>query len=285
MEVKELKKEIEKQEKLLNYDGEDQVTLMQEIYDKEKANAKPISFGTGIKSIDSLIEGFREGELVVITGITKRGKTTFAKTLTKNNSKNQKILWFSFEESVYEFCQGIESNMENIFVPSQLQFRNMNWIEDRIVESKLKYQTKIVFIDHLHYLFNPNLIPSNASLIIGDIMRQLKLIAVKHGLTIFVLAHTRKLETSRIPHYDDVRDSALIANECDKMFIVHRERTNDATGKAMLSPETTVVIELDRKKGSIMGENVKLNFKDGILHDTGILVSQSMSHEENHIPF
>ena len=264
MEKNKIREKIELERKLKDYEGEDRIVDVKEVYEEEKKNQKPIAFGTGIQTIDGLIDGFKFGQLICITGLPKRGKTTFARTITKNIENEVKILWFSFEESVYEFYKEIEP--ADFYIPRKMKYKDMDWVEERIIESKLKYKTEVVFIDHLHYLFALTGGQQNTALLVGDLMRNLKRIAIEQKLVIFILAHTRKVEGNRMPRAEDVRDSALIANECDKMFVVHRDRTDsESLGVSTMSEETKVAIELDRQNGKNMGIVVPLNFEDNIL--------------------
>jgi replicative DNA helicase len=263
MDLKKLKQKIATEEKVINYDGEYKVVPVQEVYEEEKKHQKPIFFSTGISSLDCMMDGFKKGQVIVITGLPKRGKTTLAKTITKNNDGKVKMLWFSFEESIYEFYKDIDPT--DFYVPQKMKYKDIGWVEERIIESKTKFQTEVVFIDHLHYLFNLTTTNQNVTLLIGDLMRTLKRIAVDNELVIFVLAHTKKVEGNRIPRAEDVRDSALIANECDKMLVVHRERSEGQLGMTSMSPETMVIIELDRQNGKNMGYMLKLDFKDNLL--------------------
>lgn len=274
MDIEKIKKKIEVEEKILGYQGEDRVVKVQEVYEEEKKNQTEAFFNMGISSVDCMFDGFKRGQVVVITGIAKRGKTTLAKTITKNNQDKVKILWFSFEEPIFEFYKDIDPC--DFWVPKKLKPKNMSWLEERILESKVKYGTEVVFIDHLHYLFNLGQNTQNTTLLIGDLMRTLKTLAVENGLVIFVLAHTKKIDGNRIPRAEDVRDSALIANECDKMFVVHRDRTDGELGMTSMSQETKIVIELDRQNGKNMGYIIKLDFKDNLL------VSQTQT--QNYVP-
>lgn len=263
MDIQKIKKQIQQQESALDYQGEDRVVKVQEVYEEEKKNQTEVFFGTGISGIDFMIEGFKKGQLIVITGLPKRGKTTLAKTITKNITDKVKVLWFSFEESIYEFYKDIDPC--DFYVPKKMKYKDIKWVEDRILESKHKYGTDVVFIDHLHYLFNLTSTIQNVTLLVGDLMRTLKRIAMDNDLTIFVLVHTKKVEGNRMPRQEDVRDSGLIANECDKMFVVHRERSEGELGMTTMSEETKVVIELDRQNGKNMGYVIPLDFKDNLL--------------------
>lgn len=207
--------------KLAEYDGEDKVLSAHEIAltfrEKEQYSINAMS---GIPMLDKYCEGFRDGELITISGKTKNGKTLLAQTLTVNFAKQNLFpLWFSFEVPVRQFISQFKE-VPFIFMPSKLKAHAMNWIEDRIMESFLKYDTRIVFIDHLHYLFDIQR-SKNPSLDIGAIIRKLKGIAVENEFVIFLLCHTSKAKDGE-ENYESIRDSSFVAQESDSVIMVKR---------------------------------------------------------------
>ena len=88
------------------------------------------------------------------------------------------------------------------------------------MESFTKYNTRIVFIDHLHYLFDIQR-SRNPSLDIGAIIRQLKGIAVDNEFVIFLLCHTSKAKDDN-ENYESIRDSSFVAQESDCVIMVKR---------------------------------------------------------------
>jgi RecA-family ATPase len=105
-------------------------------------------------------------------------------------------------------------------MPSKLKAHAMDWIEERIMESYQKYNTRIVFIDHMHYLFDIQK-SRNPSLDIGAIIRQLKGIAVQNEFVIFLLCHTSKAKDEN-ESYESIRDSSFVAQESDCVIMVKR---------------------------------------------------------------
>lgn len=97
----------------------------------------------------------------------------------------------------------------------------MDWLEARIIESFLKYQTRIVFIDHLHFLFDIAR-ARNTSLEIGSVIRKLKTIAVENSFIIFLLCHTTKGKSDSELSYESIRDSSFVSQESDSVFMIQR---------------------------------------------------------------
>ncbi len=206
---------------LADYDGEDRVISAHEMTltfpekDQYTVNVK-----SGIPSIDYYCDGFRDGELITISGKTKQGKTLLAQSFTHNFAQHHHPpLWFTFEVPARQFIGQFET-IPFIYMPSKLRAHAMGWIEDRIMESFAKYNTRIVFIDHLHYLFDIQK-SRNPSLDIGAIIRHLKGIAVDNEFVIFLLCHTSKAKDEN-ESYESIRDSSFVAQESDCVIMVKR---------------------------------------------------------------
>ncbi len=206
---------------LAEYQGDDQVRSAHEISltfkDKEEYS---INVKSGIPMLDYYCDGFRDGELITISGKTKNGKTLLAQTLSVNFAlKNNFPLWFSYEVPARQFISQFHQ-IPFIYMPSKLKAHAMDWLEERIMESFLKYDTRIVFIDHLHYLFDIQK-SRNPSLDIGAIIRRLKSIAVNNEFVIFLLCHTSKAKDEN-ESYESIRDSSFVAQESDCVIMIKR---------------------------------------------------------------
>lgn len=206
---------------LLEYQGDDRVMSAHELALTFKdSDHYTLNIKSGIPSLDYYCDGFRDGELITISGRTKNGKTLLAQSLTNNFSRlNNPPLWFSFEVSARQFLAQF-AKVPFIFMPAKLKAHAMDWIEERIMESFVKYNTRIVFIDHLHYLFDIQK-SRNPSLDIGAIIRRLKGIAVNNEFVIFLLCHTGKAKDEN-ETYEAIRDSSFVAQESDCVIMVKR---------------------------------------------------------------
>jgi len=145
--------------------------------------------------------------------------TLLAQTLT-NNFNNQDVLslWFTYELPPRQFLDCFPS-VPHTYMPALLKAGNWQWIEDRIMESFLKYHTRVVFIDHLHFVVDIAR-QQNMSLEIGTIIRRLKLLAVRENFILFVMAHTKKPSDS--DHFGEIRDSSFAEQESDVTLMVRR---------------------------------------------------------------
>jgi len=208
---------------LKEYKGEDQIISFQD-WKKNNKDVNKKGFSSGLVELDDITNGFHKGDLITITGETGQGKTSFAQFLTMGFSESKiKSLWFSYEMPVNNFLMKFDE-LPDGYLPKVLTERNITWIERKIVEGIVKFGIECVFIDHLHYLFDLSS-KVNASLVIGDIMRNLKIIANKYNITIFILAHTGKSREDGSVGLDNIRDSSFVAQESDYVIAVWRVKT------------------------------------------------------------
>lgn len=242
---------------LAEYAGEDRVIssheldLMLQERKKDFVNVK-----SKIQSLDDAVEGFRDGELIVISGPTKNGKTLLAQTLTMAFIQQQQFpIWFSFEVPARQFLSQFPS-LPMFYLPKILKAHALKWVEDRVQESFLKYHTRIVFIDHLHFLFDMARM-RNPSMEIGTVIRALKIMAVQNNFVIFLLCHTTKGKFSAEDDlsYDSIRDSSFTAQESDCVMMVRRDKEH-ADNAAKLR------IEFHRRTG-VMEQRIFLRKENG----------------------
>ncbi|MBN2282749.1 MAG: hypothetical protein JXO48_02555 [Deltaproteobacteria bacterium] len=205
---------------LSNYDGEDKIVSsyeMQKILQNQRHSYKIMSH---IPSLDRLIDGFVPGELIVISGPTKNGKSLFSQTLTKNFHDQHAIsLWFSYELPPHQFLSCFPE-LPLIYMPKMLRSADYDWLEQRIMESFTKYRTRFIFLDHLHYLVDMARL-RNPSIEIGSVIRRLKLLAVREELVIFLMCHTKKFNRDG-NDFGEIRDSSFVEQESDCALMVRR---------------------------------------------------------------
>ena len=265
--IQELEEELEEVEKqssklqiesdlkqtLLRYKGEDKVISFQEFIKLNKEK-KP-GFKSGMEKLDALID-FGEEEVITITAPTGMGKTTYCAYLTKQfATQGLKSLWFCYENSTMSLIEKFGEEVPEGYLPKVLLERSLIWIERRIVESIAKYNTKIVFIDHLHYLVDMSA-NRNMSLVIGEIMRQLKILSRKYKITIFIVAHTVKIGEDSIVSLDSIRDSSFIGQESDAVIALWRVREKqkriDMQQEGIkYTNETMIAVVKNRKNGRL----------------------------------
>lgn len=249
-------------EELKNYEGEDRVISSFEMeLEQSKNKTTEIVIRSGLPSLDRALEGgFQTGELYAISGQTKQGKTLLAQSITRNVYMSQNFaLWFSYEVPARQFLNQFPE-LPLFYMPKKLKNADMKWLEERILESFAKFHTRLVFIDHLHFLFD--LFKSrNPSLEIGTVIRKLKTIAVDNDLIIFLLCHTSKAGGDAVT-YQSIRDSSFVAQESDSVFMVARTPRNKA---GQPTPNDAALrVEFHRRTG-VLEYRIKMHKAGGYL--------------------
>jgi replicative DNA helicase len=246
------------------YQGDDKVITSEELVEDIKIRPEELKIMSGIGGLDSILKGFRPNQLIVIAAPTKNGKTVFCMDLT-SKMKEYAPLWFPFEEGADELViKFIERDEEvpHFCVPQKNLPANLLWLEQKIIEGIVKYNSKIVFIDHLHFI-----VPFSGErqdLMIGQTMRDLKGMAKRWGITIILIAHLKKTKIDRSPDLEDLRDSSFIAQEADTVILLWRQTTREG-GDVVTTNNVNVSVQANRRTGKT--GNVKMVYKEGHFYE------------------
>ena len=233
----------------------------------------------GWQVFDNVMDGgLRDGELITISGSTGEGKTTISINISNNLSQNNiPSLWFSYEINPYYLLENFKKLNVNpydllVYAPIELYERDLKFIEQEIKEGVEEKAIKVVFIDHLHYLIDLKS-SLNSSLLIGGIVRELKQMAVRNNVIIFLIAHTRKINAGEELNLSSIRDSGMTVCESDYVFLVERKRkarnTRDIisseykTNEQGFLNESRITLAKNRRTGKILYKN--FNYKDNKL--------------------
>lgn len=209
-------------------------------------------------SLDRAIEHFEAGELIVVSGPTKNGKSLFCQSLTQNFSRQgQPSLWFSYELTPRGFLAAFPE-IPLLYMPMKLRGHDLGWMSDRVSESFEKYRTRIVFIDHLHYCLDMAR-TRNPSIEIGQVIRRLKSMSVEKEIVVFLLCHTKMGKHDSTLSYESIRDSSFVSQESDTVFMIQR-KPDLGENRARLR------VEFHRRTG-VLERTVDLIKIDGLLRE------------------
>ena len=259
----------EREEKFRNLDlyaGEDLVIPSDRaVSEARELNKDVFIINSSMPSLDKILKGFRGGQLIVLSAGTGQGKTSFAQTLTENfTGKGINCCWFPFEVPIDEMNEKF-SKPPIFYLPRRMREHSLEWLEDRVIESVVKYECGVVFIDHLHYLLDMRKMAEakSLSLLVGMMMRRLKRLAVEYNIIIFLIAHMKMVATDKLPELDDLRDSSFVGQESDTVLFLKRQKEGlEYTDKA------TLKVAKNRRVGTL--GLIKLVYKDNKFRELGV---------------
>ena len=258
------------------YQGDDRVISSEELMEEVKSQPVKEKFYSGFSYLDKKIEGFVTGESIFFTGITKHGKTSFCMELSVRFA-DQQPLWLSFEERAVDLMRKFYDKTQtfpHFFTPRQNESPNLDWIEKKIIEAKAKYDSKVVFIDHIGFLADAERGKDDTEASrLERISRAIHGLAVKWDVLIFLMGHLSKVRTDQNPDIESIKGSSAMAQESDLTMIVWR-KTERVEGKIVITNETNLSLQANRRgyTGNI-----------GLVYDDGRFLESEITHSEEQV--
>jgi len=244
------------------YDGDDKVIPSQELFELVKNAPQKAKFLSGFSELDKKMEGFTTGESIFITGITKHGKTSMCMELSVR-FEAQNPLWLSFEERAIDLMRKFyekTNSFPNFFTPKQNEVPNLEWIEKKIVESKAKYDTKVVFIDHIGFIADAERGKDDTEASrLERVSRAIHSLAVKWDILVFLMGHLTKVRSDQNPDIENIKGSSAMAQESDLTIILWR-KTSKSSGKVEIGNETNLSLQANRRGQT---GNIEYIYKNG----------------------
>ena len=253
---------------LLDYTGEGKIVSFQERWDSLQLDKAIIyNIKSKLTYLDKITEGFESGELIVVSGPTKGGKSLLLQTLTYAfGPQNIYTVWFSYEMTALQFLRRFPGApvMPIAFMPEKLVKNTLNWIEERIVEAKIKHNCRVVMIDHLGFVADDEIVRGeNQSQALGRVVRKIKTMAIRNNIIVFLIHHIEKIPPGTRPSYHHMRDSGLVACDSDKVLMIWRLEDDEKKG---LYNRSELSVELDRRTGAFQKID-NLIFQNHLLYE------------------
>src|SRR3990167_222922 len=289
LEIEKIEKRVKLETELKEYKGDDRIVWAEDKrleIEEEKKLTPPFRAMSGLTSLDDCLQGFRKGQLIVVSGPPKHGKTAFCQTLTKHFiAKEHKVLWLPYELTYEEMFDKFPLEKMDFTIPNYMQSGNLDWVEKRIIESIQKHGTEIVFIDHLDFLRDPDVmrgISLNFASYVGGIVQRIKSIAVQNKLIIFLMTHIRKNKwTSRdLPSSEELRDTGQIAQLADIVLMIMRKRAEKDAREIYEGTRATLGVMENRHNGKTPKIGLELFDKEFKEAFYGQSYAESMSKSE-----
>lgn len=247
---------------LAMYEGEDKVVTSLEIAMQLEKNPLPKPTLTNHEELDKLLTGFYPGQHVIIGAMPKSGKSEFILDLVRKMKESNPLL-LPFEQNADELISIMKERGREIplfAVPRTNKDYSLKWISDRITESVIKFDSKVVFIDHFGYIKKPN-INAPYDMIIVEMLQQIRMIAKTLNITIVTAVHTTKMSPLDLPTVENLKGSAGFHQEADTVMMLWREAYKEKketvwTNKVLLS------VQANRRRGTTGSFKMKFeNYK------------------------
>lgn len=219
-------------------------------------NGEMDGLSTGISDLDAKLHGLREGQLVVVAGRAKMGKTTFAMGIARHNAirAKKRVLVVSLEMANFQLLDRIAAAEGSVpltlirqgkafgrystemsaaaskIIDSGLHLADvpgitMNRIRSMARRHKRVYGLDLLVIDHLGLVEHEDR-KMNAIQRTSENTRMAKLIAKELKIPVILLAQlNRALEQrpNKRPIPSDLRDSGSIEQDADTVLFVYRD--------------------------------------------------------------
>ena len=209
---------------MAEYEGDDKIVLSTDLENEIQKLEDEERYYTNVPELDNILDGFRSNQVIVISAPPKAGKTQFCVHIAKNMPNPTMFL---FEESPAEVLYKYKKKglpLPRFYTHNDLVEDNIDGLYRKMIEAWAKYNSRIFFIDHLHYLLEDN--RDDTSTKIKKVMQELKNFAKRHGFTIFLIAHMTKGGFIEPPGVEGIRDSSFIPQYADTTIILWRETYN-----------------------------------------------------------
>lgn len=211
---------------------------------------------TGIPSLDAKLNGLKGGQLIVIAGRPKMGKTTLAMNIADHNAliDGRQVLAYSLEMSKQQLLDKTLASVGNIplhvlkngtvfdqysndvcrvstmLSQSGLAYYDrkgatINRIRASARRHKMRYGLHLLLVDHIG-LVDVDDARANAVARVSEVTRQLKLLAMEVDVPVIAMSQlNRQLEQrpNKRPIPSDLRDSGSIEQDADLILFVYRD--------------------------------------------------------------
>lgn len=257
------------QEVAAHYRGEDELIwshdLEKEMEDQPKKKLHPTNVGL----LDDTIGGFKEQQLITISGSSGHGKSAFGMFLIEQMEETNPVM-IPIEQSNEELIEQRQDNgysIPHFLSPRKLAGRvTVEWIEQRIIEGIAKYNTKLVVIDHLGYIDDfgdsEQYKRENLAYRIEMIMKGLKNVAKRWNIAIVLLVHISQADEGTPPSTKDLKNSSAILQESDTVMLLWRK--NFVENKVRIyQNETMVSVQKNRRTGKNGNVGLRFNTETG----------------------
>lgn len=294
--------DVTKDRELRDFDSIENITNEYRIKLKDiRENGYQEGILTKIRSLDELLGGLKEGELIIVAARPSMGKTAFALEISKNIAKERKVGFFSIEMPKEQLLQRLISsealltnkdirNINKLGQDQQEQIlhalekvKDLNlWIDDspqgKIEELTWKARKlndlvglDLIVIDYLQLLETANR-KENRQQQVSDISRALKQLSRELKIPVIALSQlSRGVEgrQEKRPMMSDIRESGSIEQDADAVLMLYRENYYQHDKSSLGPIQELQVIVAKNRNGPTGLVRLNINLEMGRIKDKG----------------
>ena len=254
------------QEVAAAYKGEYRLVESEKLIEEIKKRPTKKLHPTGISSVDMVLGGFREQQLIGIAAHSAHGKTAMGLYLIELFKELNPVM-IPLEQSNEELIEQRLDNGHSIphfLSPLKTASRvSTDWIEERVVEGIAKFNSKLVVIDHLGYVDAKDKYDSDGEhLRIERKLQDIKNIAKRWNVIIITLIHITQVDEGIPPSLHNLKGSSAIRQECDTIILLWRK--NALKRKIRVYDDKTLLsVQKNRRTGQNGNVGLCFNRKTG----------------------
>lgn len=282
--------------------GEETIKHISEFNDELRdmlIKGQHLGLPSGYAQLDQHMGGLRKGRLIVLSGLTNTGKSSFAVNMCLNLAEQKVPSFFlSLEMPPIDIAKKVlmlkgkltGTELKKVPDPSAtltrvdqalMAFKGFS-TDDRLPiflyagsgvvkfeildqtarEAKDKYGVQVIFVDHLHYFaHNYNNLAAETS----QAVRRIKQLAMELDITIVLLAHLNRGGRSKqrkgmyIPSLADLKETSTIEQDADQVIFVCRDSESDDRVE-----REKAIIKIAKNRDGAAGRSVSMTFSEEI---------------------
>lgn len=248
---------------------------------------------TGFNSLDDIMGGLRKGRLIVLSGLTNSGKTSFSLNIGLNLADNKlPIYFFSLEMPPIDIAKKVlmlkakltNTHLKDLDDNSPLlpsidstlaTFKDLpvylyaghgevtyKTLEDSSKKAVKDFGVQCIIIDHLHYFVKNHL---NVTQETAKLVRDIKQLAMSLDIPVILLCHlnrggrTKQRKGIYIPSLADLRDSGSIEQDADQVLFVCRDSESE-----LEEDRQKTILKLAKNRDGGAGRGVSMIFDESI---------------------
>lgn len=190
--------------------------------DTQVAQGTVRGLSTGLKGLDDVLEGMEPGEMIILTGHTKHGKSRLAANVAANVAQaGHNVLFINTEMTKLQTARRFNQILGDEPIKGKIMINDRAGLEHRdvihLMERAKEKGCDMVIVDHLHF-FSRSV--DNQTNEISKITKDFKDAAIDFELPLLMLAHVQQGDTRKVPSLQMLKNSSSIAQDADVVITV-----------------------------------------------------------------